>query len=285
MLDLNHPRLRVGRKRSAAMTKAISYILLTLFALAMILPFLWMILGSFKTRAEVHSRTFLPQRIQWTNYREVLSTSGFGHWYVNSLIVALISTSCVVFFDSLAGYTFAKLDFPFKKPFFILILTTLMIPTEMLIIPWYVMSAKYGWVNTYWGIAFPGVISASGAFLMRQFMDGVPDELIDCARIDGLNEFQIYLQIALPLALPAMGALAIFNFLGNWNAFLWPLIVSSTRQMMTLPVGMLFFSNEAGSAWELIMTGSTLSILPLVVVFLFFQRYIIEGIALTGIKG
>ena len=116
-------------------------------------------------------------------------------------------------------------------------------------------------------------------------MQGVPDELIDAARIDGLNEFQIYLRIAIPLSMPAVGALAIFNFLGNWNAFLWPLIATSDRVMMTLPVGMLFFSNESSSAWELIMTGATLSVLPLITVFLFFQRYIIQGITLTGLKG
>ena len=137
----------------------------------------------------------------------------------------------------------------------------------------------------YWGIAFPGVITAGGVFQMQQFMRGVPDELIDSARIDGLHEFGIFWRIAVPLSLPAIGALSIFNFLGNWNAFLWPLIVTSTRETMTLPVGMLFFSSEAGSDWELTMTGATLSILPLMIVFLVLQRYIIEGIQITGLKG
>jgi multiple sugar transport system permease protein len=141
------------------------------------------------------------------------------------------------------------------------------------------------WVDTYWGIAFPGVITAAGIFLMRQFMQGVPDELLDAARIDGVNEFGLFWRIAVPLSLPAIGALCIFNFLGNWNAFIWPLIVTSDRLMMTLPVGLQFFSSEAGADWHLIMTGATLSVLPLLTIVIFFQRYIIEGITLTGLKG
>lgn len=285
MLNQKSSKRSLTQTEMSKLWKTISYILLAIFGISMALPFVWMLLGTFKTRPEIMTPTFLPQNLQWQNYQEVLSTSNMADWYKNSLIVAIISTVCVVFFDSLAGYTFAKFKFPLKKLFFIIILSTLMIPTEMLIIPWYVMAVKYGWVDSYWGIAFPGVITAGGVFLMQQFMRGVPDELIDSARIDGLNEFQIFWKIAMPLSMPAVGALAIFNFLGNWNAFLWPLIVTSQREMMTLPVGMLFFSNEAGSAWEMIMTGATLSVLPLMLIFLFFQRYIIQGIALTGLKG
>ena len=275
----------LSRSASSRVAKAVSYIILSLLGITTLLPFMWMLFGTFKTAAEVMQPTFLPQHIQWENYKEVLATSNLADWYKNSLIVAILSTISVVFFDSLAGYTFAKFEFPLKKLFFIIILSTLMIPTEMLIIPWYVMAAKVGWVNTYWGIVFPGLISAGGVFLMQQFMRGVPDELIDSARIDGMNEFQIFWTIAVPLSGPAIGALAIFNFLGNWNAFLWPLIVSSDRSMMTLPVGMLFFSNEAGSAWEMVMTGATFSVLPLMIIFLFFQRYIVQGITITGLKG
>lgn len=285
MQETKSINLQFYQKTSSNIAKTISYVVLIVIGTSMILPFVWMILGTFKTSEEIFTTAFLPRSIYLGNYIQVLKTSGFGDWYLNSFIVATISTTSVVFFDTLAGYTFAKFEFPLKKLFFIIILSTLMIPTEMLIIPWYVMAVGNGWVDTYWGIAFPGVITAGGVFLMRQFMKGVPDELIDAARIDGLNEFQIYLRIAIPLSMPAVGALAIFNFLGNWNAFLWPLIATSDRTMMTLPVGMLFFSNESSSAWELIMTGATLSVLPLIIVFLFFQRYIIQGITLTGLKG
>jgi multiple sugar transport system permease protein len=267
------------------MFKIFNYTILILAAITMFVPFVWMISASFKTPAEILSPAFFPEQIQFGNYEQVFETSGIAAWYRNSLVIALISTTSVAFFDSLAGYTFAKYDFPLKKIFFIIILSTLMIPTEMLIIPWYIMSVNMNWTDTLWGIVFPGVITAGGVFLMRQFMRGVPDELIDSARIDGLNEFQIFLRIAVPLSLPAIGALCIFNFIGNWNAFLWPLIVTSTREMMTLPVGIMFFSNETGMEWELIMTGATISVLPLLIITIFFQRYIIEGIQLTGLKG
>lgn len=272
-------------KGSNLLFSIFNYLVLLLAAITMIVPFVWMILASFKTPAEILSTTFFPARIQFENYRKVFETSGISHWYRNSLIIATISTTSVAFFDSLAGYTFAKFKFPLKKVFFLIILSTLMIPTEMLIIPWYVMSVNLKWTDTLWGIVFPGVITAGGVFLMRQFMQGVPDELIDSARMDGLNEFQIFLRIAVPLSLPAVGALSIFNFIGNWNAFLWPLIVTSKREMMTLPVGIMFFSNETGMDWELIMTGATISVLPLLIITIFFQQYIIEGIQLTGLKG
>src|SRR5256886_10022939 len=136
-----------------------------------------------------------------------------------------------------------------------MILATLMIPTEMLLIPWYVMSSAYGWINTYWGIMFPGLLSAFGVFLIRQFMSGVPDELLDAGRMDGVTEFGLYWRIALPQIRPALAALCIFTFLGNWNAFLWPTIVIQTANMRTLPVGIALFSGEAGSAWDLVIAG------------------------------
>ena len=137
----------------------------------------------------------------------------------------------------------------------------------------------------YWGIVFPGVITAVGIFLMRQFFDGVPDELLDAARIDGVNEFGIFWRVAMPLVKPAVAALCIFNFIGNWNAYLWPLIIVSARQYYTLPVGLSFFSGEVSSSWELIMTGASMATVPLLLVFIIFQRQIIKGIALTGLKG
>jgi len=160
-----------------------------------------------------------------------------------------------------------------------------MIPTEMLVIPWYIMSSRFGWLDSYWGIMFPGMMSAFGVFLMRQFMDSVPDDLLDAARIDGMSEFGIFVKITLPLVKPALATLAIFNFIGDWNAFLWPLIVSSTPKMYTLPVGLAYFSSENLMRWEMIMTGSTVSTIPLIIVFLIFQKHIVKGIALTGLKG
>jgi multiple sugar transport system permease protein len=282
---------RAGASGSLAdwLVRAFSYLCLTLIALTMVTPFLWMIATSFKGPTEIRQPNFFPQAPIIDNYEKVLFDTALPRWYMNSLIVATFSTLSVAVFDSLAGYVFAKYQFPGKRFIFILFLSSLMVPTEMLIIPWYIMSVHppigSTWVNTYWGIAFPGIITAAGIFLMRQFMQGVPDELLDAGRIDGVGEFGLFWRIAIPLSLPAVGALCIFNFLGNWNAFIWPLIVTSDRAMMTLPVGLQFFSSEAGADWHLIMTGATLSIVPLLAIVIFFQRYIIEGITLTGLKG
>ncbi len=277
-------RRETGRGWGELILQGISYFFLTFGGLSMVVPFLWMVGTSLKPAGEIYQTSFFPSSPTLANYQEVIFRTEFPHWYLNSLIVAIISTTSVAFFDTLAGYTFAKFDFPLKNLMFLLILSTLMVPTEMLIIPWYIMSVKFNWVDTYWGIAFPGVITASGVFLMRQFMTGVPNELIDAARIDGLWEFGIFYRIAAPLVRPAIAALCIFNFLGNWNAFIWPLIVTSKRLTMTLPVGLSFFSGEAGSDWHLIMTGATLSVIPLMTVVIIFQRQIIQGIALTGLK-
>jgi len=269
--------------------KLFSYLLLTLIGFTMVVPFFWMLSTSLKPATEITRGNFFPIEGSFDNYQTVITETNLPRWYLNSIVVAVFSTVSVAFFDTLAGYVFAKYQFPGKRPIFIIFLSSLMIPTEMLLIPWFIMSNNPiiggTWVDTYWGIAFPGVITAAGIFLMRQFMQGVPDELLDAARIDGVSEFGLFWRIAVPLSLPAIGALCIFNFLGNWNAFIWPLIITSSQDMLTLPVGIQFFSTESTSAWHLIMTGASLSVIPLLLIVIIFQRYIIEGIALTGLKG
>ena len=275
-------------RRAFSWSLALVYLLLSLGAVVMVVPFIWMLLTSLKPASELVQFSFLPKNPTLDNYTTVLTTSDFPRWYLNSLIIATISTASVAFFDSLVGYTLNKFDFPGKNIIFIGILATLMVPTEMLIIPWYTMSVRWGWTEgaaQYWGIVFPGVITAVGIFLMRQFFDGVPNELLDAARIDGVNEFGIFWRVALPLVKPAVAALMIFNFIGNWNAYLWPLIVASGRKYYTLPVGLSFFRGESLTEWEKIMTGASLATVPLLLVFIIFQRQIIKGIALTGIKG
>lgn len=277
-----------GRRADNSLWMGLSYLLLILGSVVMVTPFIWMLLTSLKPSPELVEFSFLPKNPSLNNYIAVLNTSDFGRWYLNSVLVAAFSTLCVGIFDSLVGYTLNKFDFPGKNLIFVGILATLMIPTEMLIIPWYTMSVQLNWhqgLMQYWGIAFPGVITATGIFLMRQFFDGVPNELLDAARIDGMNEFGIWWRVAMPLVKPAIAALCIFNFIGNWNAYLWPLIIASSRQFYTLPVGLNFFQGEAISHWELIMTGASLATIPLILVFLIFQRQIIKGIALTGLKG
>lgn len=261
------------------------YLILVVGSLAMIFPFLWMVATSFKPPAEIYNLSLIPQEPTLDNYKTVLLKTFFLRWFFNSFLVAGCTTLSVLFFDSLVGYTLAKYDFPGRYAIFIAILSSLMIPTEMLVIPWYMMSTRLGWTNTYWGIMFPGVITAFGIFLMKQFFEGVPGDLLDAARVDGVSEFGVFWRIALPQVKPALAALAIFTFLGNWNAFLWPVIVIESPEMRTLPVGIALFSGEHSDAWELVMAAATLAIIPVLTVFAIFQKQIIKGIALTGLKG
>ncbi len=273
---------RVGRPRWQS---GVVYVLLLLGGVAMVFPFIWMIATSLKPSNELYLPYLLPQHASLDNYVKVFQRVPFARWYLNSLIVAILVTLSVAFFDSLTGYAFARYNFRGKNLMFVLILSTLMVPTEMLVIPWYILSTSLNWVDTYIGIMFPGLITAFGAFLMRQFMQGVPNELLDAGRIDGMGEFGLFWRIAMPLVRPALAALCIFTFLGNWNAFLWPVIITEKMEMRTLPVGLSFFSGEAGSSWELIMAGAALATIPVFIVFIIFQRQIIKGIALTGLKG
>jgi len=263
----------------------LAYVLLALGALVMIFPFVWMLLSSFKDAREVLSPEFWPSQFTFANYIEVFTRTDFPRWFANSLIVAVLNTASVLFFCALVGYTLARMRFPGKQIIFVAILATLMVPTEMLVIPWFVMSADFGWVDTYWGLLFPGLIPGFGVFLMRQFFQTLPRDLFDAGRIDGVSELGLFLRIGLPLVGPGLAALGIFAFIGNWNAFLWPLIVAQSPDMRTVPVGIALFSGEAGAAWHLIMATSALAIIPVLLVFIIFQRQIIEGVVLTGVKG
>ncbi|MFN2323347.1 MAG: carbohydrate ABC transporter permease [Trueperaceae bacterium] len=281
--------LRAGdappRRRPANLWVVLSYVLLTLGALAMVFPFLWMLLSSFKPYREVLSFQIWPERFTLGNYVEVVTGTAFPQWFLNSIIVAVGTTASVLFFCALVGYVLATLKFPYKNLIFLLILSTLMVPTEMLVIPWFVMSADYGWVNTYWGLMFPGLIPGFGVFLMRQFFQTLPRDLFDAGRIDGVSEFGLFWRIGLPLVGPGLAALGIFAFIGNWNAYLWPLIVGQRPEMRTIPVGISNFSGEAATQWNLIMSASSLAIVPVLIIFLIFQKQIIEGVVLTGVKG
>ncbi len=276
---------RIFLRRNAGIASA--YLILVFFAIVMIFPFLWMLMSSFKDVTQIFQMKLFPSVPTLDNYKYILFSEGskFPRWFLNSAIVAVSTTISVLFFDSLLGYTLSKFRFPGKKIIFLLIISTLMIPTEMLVIPWYAMSRAMKWGNTYWAIMFPGMISAFGVYLMRQFMSTIPDDLIDAARVDGQGELRIFLTVVIPLVSPALATLAIFNFIGNWNSFLWPLIAASRPKMFTLPVGLANFSGEAGSDWHYIMTGATVAMLPLVIIFLIFQKQIVKGIAMTGLKG
>ncbi|RJF73650.1 carbohydrate ABC transporter permease [Deinococcus cavernae] len=276
-------------RRKLDVKTLLAYLVLTLGVVVTMFPFAWMILTSLKGVQEIFQLNFIPQEPTLGNYSEVLTKTKFLVWFGNSLLVAGITTVSVLFFDSLVGYTLAKFDFPGKNLIFLLILSTLMIPTEMLIIPWFVGITDLKLTATtpgaYFAIMFPGLISAFGVFLMRQFFESLPTDLLEAARIDGMGEFGIFTKIALPLVQPALASLAIFTFLGNWNAFLWPLIAIQKPELRTLPVGIALFNGEAGTNWGLIMAASSLAVIPVLIVFAIFQKQIIDGIVLTGMKG
>lgn len=259
--------------------------LLFIGGVIMITPLLYMFSTSLKTAGQIYDMRLIPSAPTLQNYVKVLGNGQFMDWFKNSLFIACVVTLSNLFFDSLVGYTLAKFRFRGRSLIFIAILSTLMIPTEMLVIPWYMMSAHFGWLDTYWGIMFPGMMTAFGTFLMKQFFEGIPDDFLEAARIDGMNEFTIWWKIAMPLVMPALSALAIFTFLGNWTAFFWPLIVTTSPELYTLPIGLTSFAVEQSVQWEMIMTGAALATLPTLVIFLALQRFIVRGVMLAGLKG
>ncbi len=278
-----------GQPPRSRFTNLLLYLLLFVGAAVTLFPFAWMVLTSLKPFAELFNLGFWPQSPTLSNYAQVIEKTAYLRWFLNSLLVAGVTTLSVLFFDSLVGYTLSKFEFPGKNLIFLLILATLMIPTEMLIIPWYVgvvhLRLTLSDPGAYLSVMFPGLMSAFGVFLMRQFFDSVPNDLLEAARIDGMGEFAIFRKVALPLVRPALASLAIFTFLGNYNAFLWPLIVIQKPELRTLPVGVALFSGEAGTQWGLIMAASSLAVIPVLIVFAVFQKQIIEGVVLTGLKG
>ncbi|MDG1003744.1 MAG: carbohydrate ABC transporter permease [Emcibacteraceae bacterium] len=265
--------------------KIVIWTFLFIGAVIMMTPIIFMFSASFKYNDQIYDLALFSSDFTLDNYIYIIENTNFISWLLNSLFVSLFTTFCVLFFDSLVGYTLAKFKFNGQKIVFIAILSTLMIPTEMLVIPWYIIAQNFGLLDSYLGLILPGIMTGFGVFLMKQFFEGVPDDYLEAARIDGVGEFTIFIRIALPLVTPALSALAIFTFLGNWTAFLWPLIVSSSAEIFTVPVGLASFSGEFQSDWELIMTGAALATLPTLLVFLILQRYIIRGVVLGGLKG
>ncbi len=277
---------RVARSsRRIRWDQLIQYVLLSIGGFIMLFPYLWMVSTSFKARGTWYNISLVPEKFSLEHYERLLSTSLLPRWYLNTLIVSVIATISVVFFSSLAGYVFAKYQFRGREVMFVMILATIMIPSEMMIIPWYVGVAKIGWIDSYAGILMPGMLTAFGVFVMRQFIANIPDELLDAGRIDGVSEFGLFWRICLPLARPAAAVVAIFTFLANWNDFLWPLIVINSDRMQTLQVGLSRLSSlETGADWGGNMSGAALASIPMLIVFLFFQKQIVSGMTLSGLK-
>lgn len=278
------------RLRPAALVvDALKYAGLMLGAVFMLLPFAWMIIASFMAAAEIMARPlrWLPAELQLRNYEALSKAIPIDNMYVNSLIVTVSITLGVLLTSSLAGYGFAKFRFPGRDLLFVLVLATMMIPFFVVLIPIFYIVRQLGWMDSYLGLIVPNIVTAFGIFLMRQYMLTLPDELLDAARIDGASELAIYWRIVLPLATPALGALAILAFVYHWNSFLWPLVVIRSAELATIPIGLNSLRVYASSpeVINLQMAGAALAIIPVVAVFALLQRYFVRGIALTGIKG
>ena len=263
------------------------YAVLTGGGLLMIGPFVWMVLSSVKPEGEVRAipPTWWPQTFTMDNYEQLFSRLDFPTYFLNSTIVAVVVTLGNVVFGSMLGYALAKLDFPGKRTVFSLVMLTLMVPGVVTFVPLFVLTTNIGLNNTLPGMFLPFVAGPFGVFLMRQFILGLPDELIAAARVDGAGELRIFFSVILPLCGPALATLAILTFLGSWNNFLWPLVVAQTEDKYTLPVALALYSvGQNSTQYGLLLAGAVVVVVPVVAVFLILQRYFVQGIAMTGIK-
>ncbi len=263
------------------------YLLLVIGLILLVGPFLWMLLGSFKTTGELRSvpPTWIPENPTLANYEDLFSRLNFLGYFFNSTVVAAAVTAGNVIFCSMLGYALTKLSFPGKRILFAVVLGTLMVPGIVTFMPLFVLVANMGLTNTHAGLILPFLAGAFGVFLMRQFIGGIPDELLDAARVDGAGEHFIFWRIVMPLCGPAIATLTILTFLGSWNSFLWPLVVATSDSMYTLPVAIaLFATGQQETNIALLMAGSVIVILPVLIVFILLQRHFTQGIAMTGFK-
>jgi multiple sugar transport system permease protein len=299
MVAVSYGRSRA--KPAVRIDHVVSHLVLLGGAVAMVLPFVWMLSTSVKPADQLFTvpPTWVPQPLMWDNYVKAMGAGNFGRYAMNSLILGVANLMTNVLLSALAGYAFARLIFPGRNVLFVLVLATLMVPYQVTIIPLFVIirhiplfggndvlgQGGIGWINSYWGLIMPGAVSAFGIFMLRQFFQTLPVELEDAARIDGANEFRIFWQIMLPLAMPAVATLAIFSFQAGWNAFLWPLLITTTDDMRTIQLGLTVFVQQYRTQWDQLMAATVVATLPVIIVFGFGQRLLVRSIAFTGLKG
>ena len=277
---------RIVRRRSTNARTIGIVAFLCLVSAFFILPFVWTLTTSFRTQGDLNANplSLMPRNLTFENYFSVWQKIPFGRQLLNSIFFAGSVTLLSVIIDSMAGYAFARYDFPGKNVLFVMVLITLMVPLQVTFIPLYSFLVQLGWVNTYQGLIVPRIADAFGIFFLRQFFSAMPKDLEDAARIDGAGELRIFARIMLPLAGPAVLTIALFNLIANWNDLLWPLMVTTTSTMQTLPAGLALFRGQHVSDFGVLMAGSTLALLPMIVAFFLVQRRFIEGIATSGMK-
>lgn len=292
------------RRRSGARRKLFHlpiYVVLILGGVLFAAPFAWLISASFQTSGDIFSwpPKWIPENPTFDGYIQFFTETDAARWFLNSAFVATSVTVLQLFFNSLAAYVFAKRRFPGRDIIFVVFLATMMVPPQVTMIPNYLIlqhmplfggndifgQGGHGMLDSYWGLILPGAVSAFGIFLLRQFMLGIPDDLLDAARIDGANEFTVYARVVLPLCRPVLAATAIFTFMAAWEDFLWPLIIMSDPEKFTAPLGLALFVQKNQTDWGLLLAGSVIASLPMVIIFIIFQRQFVQGIAMSGMKG
>ncbi len=276
------------RKTYKRIGLTIVYIILGLWAVFTFVPLLWMLSSSFKDSSAITAvpPELLPKKPTLDAYRRIFEVGGMARWFLNSTIVAAVSTVINVFFASLAGYAFSKLKFPGRNGIFWVLLSSMMIPGQVTLIPLYILVVNTLQLeNTYFGLIVPGMVAVGSIFLMKQFMSSLPSSLIDAGRIDACSEFGIFWKIILPMAKPGLAVLGIFTFVAHWNNFFWPFLITNTNSMRTLQVGLTSFRFENMQDYGAMMAGAVCSAVPMIIVFLALQKYFLRGITIGAVKG
>lgn len=269
---------------------SVGAVLRTTFLLAMtfviLAPVLWFVLSSFKDATDLGARPpkILPTRWAFENYTEAFQAYNYTRYFLNSVFVTVVATVLTLLINSMAAYAFAKYNFRGRDGLFVMTLAMIMIPLQVILIPIYLVVSSLGLVNTYWGMIIPAAATPTGVFIIRQYMLTIPDELIEAARIDGAGEFRIFARIVLPLCRPALAVVAIFSILWRWNDFLWPLLIAQKEELYTLPVALALLNGQLVVPYNIVLAMSVMSIIPVLFMFVFMQRQIVQGIAQTGIK-
>ena len=267
--------------------KVIIYLLLVFFALVFLLPIVWIVFSSFKTAGELFAwpPSLLGEHPTVDNYLLALEEGDFVQYFVNTVFVSIVATILTVIVNVKAGYVFAKYDFRFKKLLFALVMATLMIPLEVIMIPVFKVIVATHMYNSLWGLIIPAVASPTAVFLVRQYYVPIPTELMEAARIDGASELKIFLRVMLPIAKPVIAVLCIFSFMWRWNDYLWPKLVINDKAQYTLQLALANFSGEYSVDWNSLLAMSVISMIPVLIVFLMFQKHIIGGMTAGGVKG
>ena len=276
-------------RRSKVLQYTVNYIIMIILALIFILPLLWMLSTSLKPKREWFSATieWLPRTFTLENYTNIFNNAStpIERWFINSLVVATVTTLLILVVDALAAYAYARMEFPGRKQLFGLLLATLFLPGIMFLVPNFVTVANLGLLNNYAGVIIPALAGVFGVFFLRQFFASIPKELEEAAEIDGANKLQIFYKIILPLSKPALATLGIITFLASWNDFLWPLLVLKDRDLQTLPPGLRTLQGAYTSEYGLMMAGAVIVAIPVLIIYIALQRFIVQSVASTGLKG